>query len=584
MSNIVKFQNYLKKNNYDYFFINRTDEFLNEYIAPYAERLKWLTGFSGSAGRAIISKSSTLLFVDGRYTFQSKKEVNGKEVTIKHLNDYWQNVNKLTKLKVRIALDNRLHSINEIYKLENLFRKSQSSIVYLNDNPIDELWIKKPAYPNSKIFDHPLRFSGKSRNKKINNFQSYLRKKNINYYILSSLDSIAWLLNIRGNDIEHTPLAFAYLLIPNKGKLILFCSINKIEKNLFNQIKNLCILKKFKDIEEVFKGFSQSKLVGMDYNNTPNYFKDLSNKNGLLTRNLTNPIIVLKAIKNVIELRGAKKANIRDGVSIVKFIYWLKKIKDLSQVTELKVAKYLYKLRKKNKLFYSLSFDTISAVGHHSALPHYRVTKNTDIKLKKNNIYLVDSGGQYKDGTTDITRTIILGNSDEEKKDRFTRVLKGHIAIATHYFKFGTKGSDIDYLARKSLSEINCDYDHGTGHGIGSFLNVHEGPQRIAKKSEIKSEKIMKGMIISNEPGYYKENHYGIRIENLLTVKRKNLNKLQFETISFAPIDRDLINKNLLSHKEILWLNKYHSKVYRKIHPYLSSAEKLWLKQVTKAI
>ncbi len=177
-----------------------------------------------------------------------------------------------------------------------------------------------------------------------------------------------------------------------------------------------------------------------------------------------------------------------------------------------------------------------------------------------------------------------MGNSDEEKKDRFTRVLKGHIAIATHYFKFGTKGSDIDYLARKSLSEINCDYDHGTGHGIGSFLNVHEGPQRIAKKSEIKSEKIMKGMIISNEPGYYKENHYGIRIENLLTVKRKNLNKLQFETISFAPIDRDLINKNLLSHKEILWLNKYHSKVYRKIHPYLSSAEKLWLKKVTKAI
>ena len=251
------------------------------------------------------------------------------------------------------------------------------------------------------------------------------------------------------------------------------------------KIKTLCILKQFKDIEKFFKNIPSGSLVAMDYENTPNYFKDLSKKSGLLTSNLLNPCIIPKAVKNIVELNGARKANLRDSVSIIKFIYWLKNLKDPNKITEIKAADFLFKLRKKNKLFYSLSFDTISAVGHHSALPHYRVTKNTDIKLKKNNIYLVDSGGQYKDGTTDITRTIILGNSDEEKKDRFTRVLKGHIAIATHYFKFGTKGSDIDYLARKSLSEINCDYDHGTGHGIGSFLNVHEGPQRIAKKSEI---------------------------------------------------------------------------------------------------
>ncbi len=584
MSRIIKFQNELIKKNIDYFILNRTDEYLNEYIAPYAERLKWLTGFSGSAGRVIISSSSTMLFVDGRYTIQAKEEINSKEINLKHLSDYWINIKKLIKLKARFALDNKLHSIKEINKLKALFKESKSEIIYLDYNPVDRLWKNKPSYPNSKIFDHPIKYSGESRNSKIKKFQKILIKNKIDYYVLSSLDSIAWLLNIRGNDLKYTPLAFANLLIPNKGKLVLFCAFNKIEKNLMKKIKTLCILKQFKDIEKFFKNIPSGSLVAMDYENTPNYFKDLSKKSGLLTSNLLNPCIIPKAVKNIVELNGARKANLRDSVSIIKFIYWLKNLKDPNKITEIKAADFLFKLRKKNKLFYSLSFDTISASGKHSALPHYRVSIETNSKLEKNNIYLVDSGGQYRDGTTDLTRTIILGKSSEEKKDYFTRVLKGHISIATHIFKNGTKGSNIDYLARKSLKKIGCDYDHGTGHGIGSFLNVHEGPQRIAKKSGLKSSELLAGMIISNEPGYYKENKYGIRIENLLIVKKNNSKKIEFETISFVPIDRGLIKKSLLSNKEILWLNKYHTEVYKKINYYLSSAEKTWLKEATKEI
>jgi len=374
------------------------------------------------------------------------------------------------------------------------------------------------------------------------------------------------------------------LLIPKKGKLTLFCNIKKIEENLKRKLKGLCYLKNFTDIKKDFSSIPKFQFVSMDYSNTPFYFKDLCESISLKTLHIKNPCIELKASKNLTELKGAKRANIRDGISIVKFLYWLKSKKNLKNISEIKVADYLLALRKKNKLFYSLSFDTISAFGKHSALPHYRVSKNSNYQLKKNNIYLCDSGGQYKDGTTDITRTIILGNPSEEMKDRFTRVLKGHIAISTKIFRKGTTGSDIDHLARKSLIEIGCDYDHGTGHGIGSFLSVHEGPQRISKKLKVRDAILKQGMIISNEPGFYSENKYGIRIENLLIVKKKYSNYLQFETISFAPIDIDLIKIDLLTQNEIEWINNYHNQVYQKVSKYISKRERKWLKLVTNPL
>tara|TARA_Y100001970_G_scaffold288916_1_gene417705 strand:+ start:12457 stop:14217 length:1761 start_codon:yes stop_codon:yes gene_type:complete len=584
MNKIIKIQKFLKKNKYNIFLINRTDEFLGEYIANYAERLNWLTGFSGSAGRAIITQNSAELFVDGRYTFQAKKEINLKLIKINHLNHYWDYLKKLKNQNIKIIIDIRLHSVQEVIKIQKLFLKSKIKVHFLKKNPIDDLWNNQPTYPNSKIFEHPLKYAGKTREYKIKLFRSKLQNNKIDYFILSSLDSIAWLLNIRGNDIDLTPLAFAYLLIPKRGKLTLFCNIKKIEENLKRKLKGLCYLKDFTDIKKEFSSIPKFQFVSMDYSNTPFYFKDLCESISLKTLHIKNPCIELKASKNLTELKGAKRANIRDGISIVKFLYWLKSKKNLKNISEIKVADYLLALRKKNKLFYSLSFDTISAFGKHSALPHYRVSKNSNYQLKKNNIYLCDSGGQYKDGTTDITRTIILGNPSEEMKDRFTRVLKGHIAISTKIFRKGTTGSDIDHLARKSLIEIGCDYDHGTGHGIGSFLSVHEGPQRISKKLKVRDAILKQGMIISNEPGFYSENKYGIRIENLLIVKKKYSNYLQFETISFAPIDIDLIKIDLLTQNEIEWINNYHNQVYQKVSKYISKRERKWLKLVTNPL
>ena len=584
-SRIAQLQNYLRNINVKHIIINRTDEFLGEYIAPYAERLNWLTNFSGSAGRAIISQESAKLFVDGRYTVQAKEQINKNEISIDHLENFWVVLKALYKTNGLLAVDTRLHSIKEIKKIQDILKKTKSQICFLDTNPIDELWKDQPLYPQSSIFNHPLNYAGIDRKDKIKNFQKILQINKIDYYILSALDSIAWLLNIRGNDIMYTPIAFANLLIPSKGKIILFISVENIQTDLQKKIKSSCDIHSFKEMEKFIKNIPGKKCVGMDYENTSFYFKYLCKSAGLDTHHIVNPCIQAKAVKNEVELEGAREANIRDGISITKFLFWLKNNDKINNISEISAADYLYNIRKNNNLFYSLSFDTISAIGKHAAFPHYRVTEESNQQLENNNIYLVDSGAQYKDGTTDITRTIIIGKPSEEHKDRFTRVLKGHIAIATHIFSKGTTGADIDYLARKSLNEGGYDYDHGTGHGIGSFLSVHEGPQRIAKKSDlIKSAELLPGMIISNEPGYYKENSYGIRIENLIIVKEKTSNLIEFETISWAPIDYDLIEKKLLNDVEVQWINSYHSKVYKKIQNFLSLKEKKWLQKATKTL
>jgi len=353
---------------------------------------------------------------------------------------------------------------------------------------------------------------------------------------------------------------------------------------LKKEIQTLININNIENIRSIFNKIKSSESIGLDFNYTTYYFLDLLRKQKINTKNLANPCILLKAIKNETEIDGAKKAHIRDGVSITKYIYWLKNIMDPKSNDEISVANHLENLRRKNELFHSLSFDTISAIDKNAALPHYRVTEEVKSSFSDNNIYLVDSGGQYFDGTTDITRTIILGEATKEQKDRFTRVLKGHIALSNHVFDKGTKGTDIDYLARKSLQEINLDYDHGTGHGIGSFLSVHEAPQRIAKKSMFDSVELLPGMILSNEPGYYKENEYGIRTENLVVINENANKKLYFETISWCPIDLDLIDSTQLNEIEKEWLNKYHSQVYEKLESFLEDEERNWLKRVTLKI
>ncbi len=584
-SNLKKLQNLLKEKDIDIFVINRSDEYLNEYISPNAERLNFITNFSGSAGRAIITPTDAFLYVDGRYTFQANTQINAKEIQVKHLNSFWIDIEKiLLEEEYKIALDPTLHSIIEIEKVENMLKSSTSQLQLIDKNFVDLIWENQPKTQYTDIFDHPTSFAGQARSEKLDILKKFLDQNEIHHYFVSGLDNIAWLLNLRADDIKYTPLLYSYLLISKNNKHSLYIKESSMPEILKKEIQTLININNIENIGSIFNNINSSESIGLDFNYTTFYFLDLLRKQKINTKNLANPCILLKAIKNETELDGAKKAHIRDGVSITKYIYWLKNIMDPKSNDEISVAQHLESLRRKNDLYHSLSFDTISAIDKNAALPHYRVTEEGKSSFSDNNIYLVDSGGQYFDGTTDITRTIILGEATTEQKDRFTRVLKGHIALSNHIFDKGTKGTDIDYLARKSLQEINLDYDHGTGHGIGSFLSVHEAPQRIAKKSMFDSVELLPGMILSNEPGYYKENEYGIRTENLVVIKENNEKKLYFENISWCPIDLDLIDSSMLDQIERHWLNEYHKKVYDTLEIYLENKERNWLKEVTSEI
>jgi len=578
---IAKIQQKLKEKNIDLLIINRTDEFLNEYIPLDAERLFWATDFSGSAGRAIISQNSSNLFVDGRYTFQAKEQIDDSVISLLHLNDFSKELNNHIDKNKCVALDPKLHSIEEVNKIIKLANKNETKLHFTNPNLIDELWTDKPERKYSSIFDHSINYAGIDTSNKVDQFIQELKKYNLDSYFLSSLDSIAWLLNLRGDDILHTPLAFAYLLISVESKPVLYVCIEKLNTDLKIRLSKFLTLEPIEKIENIFNNLTKNLKIGFDYKNTSYFFYNLALNNNHTPSNLQNPCLIPKAIKNDTELEGSRKAHIRDGVSITKFLCWLKNHQSVETENEISVANKLLSFRESNDFFHSISFESISAIGKNAALPHYRADKNNPVALKNNCIYLSDSGGQYYDGTTDITRTIILGEPDREKIDRFTRVLKGHINLSTHTFPKGTKGTDIDYLARKSLQDIDCDYDHGTGHGIGSFLSVHEAPQRISKKSMFPSAELLPGMILSNEPGYYKEGEYGIRIENINIVKEDKENKLKFENISWAPIDRDLIDPDMLNDKELDWINVYHQKVYENLSKFLTQEEQLWLQEVT---
>ena len=581
---IKKIQNKLKEKNINTLIINRTDEFLNEYISSDSERLLWATDFSGSAGRAIVSQNEATLFVDGRYTFQAKEQVDGSQISLEHLSRFSEKLSRYFIKNECLALDPSLHSIEEIIKYVDLSVKSETKLYFTEDNLIDELWDNKPIRNYGLVFDHPKNFAGIESSKKLEHVIETLDKNNLGAYFLSSLDSIAWLLNLRGSDILNTPLAFAFLLISLDDKPVLYVKIDMVEPLLKARLAKYINIEPIEKIKEVFNDLKHQTKIGFDFKNSSYFFYDLAIKKNCVPSHLENPCLIPKASKNVVELEGARKAHVRDGVSVTKFLYWLKNHHSVEEENEISVANKLLSFRKSNEFFHSVSFDSISAIGKNAALPHYRANKNNPVSLKNNSIYLSDSGGQYYDGTTDITRTIILGKPNKEQIDRFTRVLKGHIKLSAHIFNKGTKGTDIDYLARESLQEINCDYDHGTGHGIGSFLSVHEAPQRISKKSMFPSVELLPGMILSNEPGYYKEGEYGIRIENIIVVKEEKENQLKFENISWAPIDKDLIDSSMLNEKELNWINDYHLKVFEKISGFLTLEEKNWLQKVTKPL
>jgi Xaa-Pro aminopeptidase len=556
---IKKLRNKFKKHNIDGYVIPKNDDYFTEYSK--INRLKIISNFSGSAGIAVILKNKNYLFTDGRYTIQSQLE-SGKNFKI-HGFEKLLNCNLFKNLT--LGIDPKLFTN---YQIKKYFLKN-NKIKPINKNLVDEIKKQKNNL-DVPFFSLNKNIVGESVNSKINKISKYLKKNKSDYIFISAPENVAWILNIRGNDSPNSPIPNSRLIISKTKKIYLISKFNKCKKIIKNKVikKN-----QFLDIDEFPKKIL--KLKGKNFivdNKSCSIFYENLIKLKFKIVNRQDPTYLLKAIKNNTEINNMINAHILDGIALTKFIYWIKKI-NKKNITEVEAAKKLEKFRKMNKDFLYPSFDTIAGSGKNGAIVHYRATENNCRNINKKDIFLCDSGGQYKYGTTDVTRTICFSNQSQNIKNIFTKVLKGHIAVATTDINKDNIGKKIDNRARKFLKESNLDYAHGTGHGVGFFLNVHEGPQSISKINKVK---IKQGMILSNEPGYYKKNNYGIRIENLVYVNKKD-KSLFFENLTMVPIEKDLINYDLLTPSEKNYLFRYHLNVYSKISKYLKKDEKKWL-------
>jgi len=556
---IKKLRNKFKKHNIDGYVIPKNDDYFTEYSK--INRLKIISNFSGSAGIAVILKNESYLFTDGRYTIQSQLE-SGNNFKIYGF-EKLLNCNLFKNLT--LGIDPKLFTNNQIKKY---FLKN-NKIKPINKNLVDEIKKQKNNL-DVPFFSLNKNIVGESVNSKINKISKYLKKNKSDYIFISAPENVAWILNIRGNDSPNSPIPNSRLIISKTKKIYLITKFNKCKKIIKDKVikKN-----QFLDIDEFPKKIL--KLKGKNFivdNKSCSIFYENLIKLKFKIVNRQDPTYLLKAIKNNTEINYMVNAHILDGIALTKFIYWIKKI-NKKKITEVEAVKKLQKFRKMNKNFLYPSFDTIAGSGKNGAIVHYRATENNCRNINKKDIFLCDSGGQYKYGTTDVTRTICFSNQSQNIKNIFTKVLKGHIAVATTDINKDNIGKKIDNRARKFLKESNLDYAHGTGHGVGFFLNVHEGPQSISKINKVK---IKQGMILSNEPGYYKKNNYGIRIENLVYVNKKN-KSLFFENLTMVPIEKDLINYDLLTASEKNYLFKYHLDVYSKISKYLKKDEKKWL-------
>ena len=582
----------LHKRKLDGYLQPRADSFLGEYVPKSAARLEWLTGFSGSAGECLILVNKCILFVDSRYLLQAKKETMGTNIKVflnsgKTLQTWLKNNIKNKILK--IAVDPWLYSFSQLENLINFGKNNNIEFIKIKTNPIDLIWkSNRPHAPKSMMIKHLQKYSGLKTNIKINNICNILKNNKIDAYIISQPESLAWLLNVRGSDLEHTPIILSRAVLLKNNKVLLFIDRKRIDLNTHKylklEIKNLKIFPENEIIKIISNMAKNGKNFWIDPNVTPYILtKYADTKNNKIYKN-TCPIEIKKSIKNHTEIKGSISAHIKDGIALCNFLYWVNST-NYKNLNELKAANMIDKLRKEQNNFVSTSFPTISGFSSNGAIIHYRVSKKTNKSFSKNGIYLCDSGGQYFEGTTDVTRTIIIGDASKQMKKDFTIVLKSHIALASSKFPQGTTGNDLDILARTPMWKHNMDYGHGTGHGVGSFLGVHEGPQRISKGSFISLEP---GMITSNEPGFYKTGKYGIRIENLmLVVKEKEYQTskmLSFKTLTLAPIDIKLIDKKILNKEETIWINNYHSKVYREISNKVTLNVKKWLIKACKKI
>ena len=576
----------LKTDRLDGFVIPLTDEHMSEYVGSYAQRLAWLTGFKGSAGSAVVLPEEAAIFTDGRYTLQVRSQVDGKDWSYQSVPETsiadWLKVH--APEGARIGYDPWLHTRDWVVKAKEALAARGAELVAVEQNPIDIIWTDRPEASRAKLAVQADEYAGRSAADKRTEIGDWLAEQKADAAVLSALDSIAWAFNVRGQDVARTPVALAYAVVHADGTADLYVASEKLDADVRQHLGNGVRLHERSAFERDLSQF-KGKTVVVDPERAVAAIFEALDKAGATVLAKRDPTILPKAIKNAAEIAGQKSAQARDGAAIVRFLHWIDEEAPGGGVDELKASDHLESLRKESPLLRDLSFDSISGAGPNGAIVHYKSSEETNRKLEKGTLYLIDSGGQYLDGTTDITRTVPIGEPTDEMRDRFTRVLKGHIAVATAIFPKGTRGTQLDSFARRPLWEAGLDYAHGTGHGVGSFLSVHEGPQRISPAGSAQAggdEPLRAGMILSNEPGYYKTGEYGIRIENLVLVvdrpvKDGEKETLGFETLTFAPIDRRLIDAEMLSDAEIAWLNDYHAEVVAKIGPQLEGEDRIWL-------
>ena len=568
------------------FVVPRADQQQNEYVPPSEERLAWLTGFTGSAGLAIVLPNEAALFVDGRYTLQAGKQVDRKAWAVEPLveppPESW--LTKHLKPGDRLGFDPWLHTSSAAERLAAACTKTGAELVAVDSNPVDAIWTERPQPPLAPVAIHGPQFSGETEADKLNRIRSEIDKLGVDALVFSDSHAVAWTFNIRGADVAHTPLPLSYALVPKDGRPTVFIDHRKLTNATRDHLEQSAEVREPDALAGELAALAKAGgSIALDNATAADALTRLISAAGGKAVRGSDPVALLKAMKNPTEIAGTRTAHRRDAVALARFLAWVAREAPKGRLTEIDAVEALETFRRDTGALKDVSFPTIAGTGPNGAIVHYRVTRKSNRRIVPGDLLLVDSGAQYEDGTTDVTRTIAVGEPTGEMRDRFTRVLRGHIAIASAVFPDGTAGAQLDTLARQFLWQAGIDFEHGTGHGVGSYLSVHEGPARISK---LGTTPLKRGMSLSNEPGYYKTDGYGIRIENLELViaadvagAEKPMNA--FETLTLAPIDRRLIEVAMLSPAERDWLDAYHARVRIEVRSHLDETDKLWLDAAT---
>lgn len=591
--NLKSLRSAMKQQRINAYIITMYDPHLSEYVAEHWKIIKWFSGFSGSAGNIVVTQDFAGLWTDSRYFIQAAEQLEGSgielvKLKIPHTPEFIDWIAETLPENSKIAFDGRLVPVSLVKKMYSSFGHKSLSLID-NVDLISNLWTNRPSLPKGNAFVHDLKFAGKSRPEKLKELRLKMNENGIDYQIISNLDDIAWLFNIRGTDVNFVPLVISYAVI-SAEKAYWFVDKKKVPAEIEAELKSDNIdVNQYENVFACINDFTPNTTISTEFAKT-NYAVFDATPEYCHIQDQLNITTRLKAIKNYTEIKNIKTTMVKDGVAMVNFLYWLDNNVGKEVITEMSASEKLRDFRAEQEGFFQESFGSISGYNAHAAMPHYSATPETDVELKASGIYLIDSGGQYYGGTTDITRTVSLGNPTQEQKDDYTLALRGTIDLSMVVFPEGTKGFQLDAIARKPLWDNKMNYGHGTGHGVGFFLNVHEGPQSISTSASGDMNTILTpGMIISDEPAFYRQGKHGFRTENLVLVVEDEKNEFgqfyKFETVTLCPIDTKLINKDLMTRQEVNWLNEYHNDVFIQLSPHISDEKTLnWLKGKTKAI